>query len=59
MRKTTALLKLVGVVVATGLLASLLFVPYIAGAGMASNSVTDKFLDQKCNLFFFYVYETT
>jgi membrane peptidoglycan carboxypeptidase len=50
MLKTTALLKLIVVVVATGLVASLFFVPYIAGIGMASNTVTSKFLNEKCTL---------
>ena len=48
--KTTALLKLIIVVVVTGLVASLLVVPYFVGAGLASNSVADKFLNTTCNL---------
>ena len=48
--KTTALLKLIVAVVVTGLVASLLFVPYFAGFGAASNAITNKFLDAQCNL---------
>ena len=50
MLKTTALLKLIVVVVATGLVASLFFVPYVAGVGLASNTVTNKFLNEQCTL---------
>lgn len=48
--KTTALLKLIVAVVVTGLVASLLFVPYFVGFGAASNSITNRFLNEKCEL---------
>ena len=49
-RSAITLVKLVGVLVVTGVLAAGLLLPYVGGAGIAASKGADKFLDTKCDL---------
>jgi membrane peptidoglycan carboxypeptidase len=48
--KLLTVLKLVGVLVLTGVLAAGIFLPYVGGAGFAASKASDKFLNESCDI---------